>query len=233
MKLDDPAVVRREFASEAAFAARRPFHSTDARDLALAAVAEARPKRVLEVGCGWGDFAERIAREVGAVVVAIDLSPRMVELAQRRGVDAHVADVQRLPFMEGEFDCAVAAWMLYHVPDLDRALAELARVLVPGGRLVAITDGYDHLPELWDMFGEEGRVRLSFSRENGQELLHPHFARIVRHDVEATVVFPDSTAARAYVASTITRRHLADRLPEFEAPIAAQCSSAVFVADKA
>ena len=157
----------------------------------------------------------------------------MVALAQQRGVAARVADVQKLPFTEGEFDCVVAAWMLYHVPEFDHALAELARVLVRGGRLVAITDGYDHLSELWDVFGEEGRVRLSFSRENGEELLHPHFARVVRQDVEATVVFPDSRAARAYMAATITRRHLADRLPELEAPIAARCSSAVFVADKA
>ncbi len=44
-----------------------------------------------------------------------------------------------LPFGEGEFDVAVAAWMLYHAPDLDRALAELARVLKPAGRLVAVT----------------------------------------------------------------------------------------------
>ena len=44
----------------------------------------------------------------------------MVELARARGVDARVGDVQELPFADGAFDCVVAAWMLYHVPDLDR-----------------------------------------------------------------------------------------------------------------
>jgi len=67
-----------------------------------------------------GELAARIGDEVGCVVVALDLSPRMVELARERGVDAHVADVQEIPLAEGEFDAIVAAWMLYHVPDLER-----------------------------------------------------------------------------------------------------------------
>ena len=48
---------------------------------------------------------------------------------QARGVHAVIGDVQELPFPDADFDCAVAAWMLYHVPDLDRGIAELARVL--------------------------------------------------------------------------------------------------------
>lgn len=231
MRLDDPAVVRREFESEELFAARWPFYSSEAREAALAAVADIAPRRVLEVGCGWGDFAERITRELGAEVVAVDVSPRMVELARERGVDARVGDIQELLFQPGEFDCAVAAWMLYHVSNLGLALAELQRVLRPGGRLVAITDGYDHLAELWDMFGQEGRVALSFSRENGESLLRRHFPQVVRLDVETPVVFPDWEAARGYVASTITRRHLAERLPRFDGPLRAHCATAVFVAD--
>jgi SAM-dependent methyltransferase len=53
-------------------------------------------------------------RKLDAKVVAIDQSERMVELTQARGVEAHVGDVQELGFAEGEFDCAVAAWMLFH-----------------------------------------------------------------------------------------------------------------------
>ena len=88
---------------------------------------------MLEVGCGWGELAEWIARDTGAEVVAVDLSPRMVELARERGVDARVADVQQLPFADGEFDLVVAAWMLYHVPDLDRGLGG-ARARAPSRR---------------------------------------------------------------------------------------------------
>ena len=49
----------------------------------------------------------------------------MVELTKARGVDVHLADVQSLPFADGEFDCVAANWVLYHVPDLDRGLSEL------------------------------------------------------------------------------------------------------------
>ena len=83
-------------------------------------------------------------RELGVEIVALDQSARMVALAAARGVDARVGDVQELPFADESFDVAVAAWMLYHVPDLDRALAELARVLVRGGRLVAVTNREHH-----------------------------------------------------------------------------------------
>ena len=66
-----------------------------------------------------GELAERVRKELGGEVVAVDISPRMVELARARGVDAHLADVQSLPFEDGEFDCVAANWVLYHVPDLD------------------------------------------------------------------------------------------------------------------
>ena len=60
-----------------------------------------------------GELAERVARELGAEVVAIDISPRIVEIACGRGVDARMGDVQALPFADGEFDCVVANWVLY------------------------------------------------------------------------------------------------------------------------
>src|SRR5207302_1229526 len=112
-----------------------------------------------------------IVEETGAELVALDQSERMVELSRARGVDARVGDVQALPFPDGTFDCAVAAWMLYHVPDLDRGLAELARVLRPGGRLVAVTNSDRSLPELWGPFGERAVRIHGFAAEDGEELL--------------------------------------------------------------
>src|SRR5581483_7253810 len=129
-RLDDPALVAQEYVDEtrlrrraAAFTGAGTPH--DGRVPLVAAVVEARPERILEVGCGWGELAEWLARETGADVIATDLSPRMVELARDRGVAAEIADVQALPFADGKFDVVVAAWMLYHVPDLDRALGEI------------------------------------------------------------------------------------------------------------
>src|SRR5439155_23857328 len=82
-----------------------------------------------------------------------------------RGVEALVGDVQDLPFADGSFDCALAAWMLYHVPELDRGLAELARVLRRGGRLVAVTNSEWSLRELWELVGSDPAGRYSFGAE--------------------------------------------------------------------
>jgi SAM-dependent methyltransferase len=241
VRFDDPSLVRREYANEERFRARRKVFTElvegpNAEELAFEAVAEVRPERVLEVGSGLGYLAERIQRELGAEVVALDLSPRMVDLARERGVDARVGDVQELPFGEAEFDVAVANWMLYHVPDLDRALAELARVLRPGGRLVAATFGEDQLIELWRKLGNEHVAALGFNSESGAEALARHFTRVERRDALGTTVFPDREAVRDYVSSTIRGSHLAgrvDEVPEFAEPFRARSSQALFVAEKA
>ncbi|MFL5922123.1 MAG: class I SAM-dependent methyltransferase [Gaiellaceae bacterium] len=236
MRLNDPELVRRQYAQEDGLAVRRDFQlrfreGPDAFDVAFEAVAEATPRRVLEVGCGMGNFAERVARETAAQVVATDLSPRMVELASERGLDARVADAQQLPFADAEFDCAAANAMLYHVEDLDLALSELARVLTPGGRLVAVTIGAQHMGELWQLVGYRLPER-PFSRENGVEHLARHFRRVQQHDVDAELVFPDAAAVHAYVESTIFAADVARPLPEFEGPFHAAVRATVFVAER-
>jgi SAM-dependent methyltransferase len=153
----------------------------------------------------------------------------MVELARERGLDARVADVQVLPFEDGEFDCAIANAMLYHVEDLDRALVELGRVLEPGGRLVAVTIGAEHLAELWELVGYRLPER-PFSRENGAERLARHFAEVRREDVDAELVFPDASAVRDYVDSTIFSGEVPRPLPDFEGPFRSGVRTTVFVA---
>ncbi len=129
--------------------------------------------------------------ELGAAVVAVDSSERMVELARARGVDARVGDVQELHFGDGEFDCAVAAWMLYHVPEVDRALDELARVLRPGGALVAVTNFEDHLAELKSFVAAPPRAAWHFPGEEGEALLREHFPTSATIDATGTVTFAD------------------------------------------
>ena len=235
MTLNDPRSVREEYASERGLEGRRAAYrystGPDAPQMAFEAVAEVAPRRVLEVGCGPGELAARIRDEVGAEVVAVDSSPRMVELAQGRGVDAHVGDVQELGFGDGEFDCAVAAWMLYHVPDVDRALSELARVVEPGGRLVAVTNGLDHLQELRELLGLPTTERLSpFSAENGAELLARHFAHVEARDAAGTIRFPSRDEVAAYVEASRQLFGTAAPLPAFEGGLAVRSHPVVFVA---
>jgi SAM-dependent methyltransferase len=236
-RLDDPALVAAEYADEARLRRRACVFTgeaagTDARVPAVAAVAEAAPARVLEVGCGWGELAEWIASATGAEVVAVDLSPRMVELARDRGVDARVADVQELPFPDASFDAAVAAWMLYHVPDLDHGLAELARVLRPGGRLVAVTNSAYHLQELRDLVGS-GPSPSTFTRENGEAILRRHFATVTRVDVDGELALPTRAAVADYVAASISMSPFAANLPAVvDEPFRARTGSSVFVAER-
>jgi len=237
-RLDDPALVEREYADESRLRRRASAYTgagttVDARTPLVAAVVDGRPQRVLEVGCGWGELAQWLERETGAEVVAVDLSPRMVELARGRGVDASVGDVQDLPFDDESFDAVVAAWMLYHVADLDRGVAELARVLRPGGRLVAVTNSVFHLHELRELVGS-GRSSITFSRETGEAILGRHFASVRREDIDGMLEFSDRRAVEGYVRASISMSPFVANLPAtVDEPFIARRANTIFVAEKA
>lgn len=198
-------------------------------DAAAEIVTRLRPTRALEVGCGMGEFAARLV-EAGSEVVAIDLSPRMVELSRAHGIDARVGDVQQLDFGDDEFDCVVANWVLYHVPDLDRALSEIARVLRPGGHLIAATVGPDNMREIWDLVGGPTNVERSFDTRSGRPILERHFPHVEQHDVVGTLVFDDADAIRRFISMTMTRAHLASRVPEVVGPLTTYSRHTIFVA---
>ena len=239
MSLNDPEHVREEYATEAGLVGRRAAYrwadGADSPELLLRTIAGLAPRSVLEVGCGPGELSERIRVELDAAVVAVDISPRMVELASARDVDAQLGDVQDLPFPDASFDCAVAAWMLYHVPDVDRALGKLARVSRPGGHLVAVTNYLDHLGELRTLVTDQDAAHFesAFSGENGQELLGRHFVAVEEHDAGGSIRFPHREAVVDYLRSSITLKGAAERLPEFEPPFVVRRHPTIFVAQRA
>jgi SAM-dependent methyltransferase len=237
MRLDNPLLVQWEYASEERLVQRNALfreliRGENPEEIAFAQVGATRPQRLLDVGCGTGEFADRAGRELGCEVMAIDISQRMVELTRQLGVDARVGDVQALPHEQATFDCVAALWVLYHAADVDCAVAECARVLVRGGRLVAATLG-DNIAEVWDLVGEGHTQGLSFDARNGDELLRRHFAAVDRRDVESELVFPDAAAVRTLVAATITNAHLAPRVPELDGELRATLRHTIFTATKA
>jgi ubiquinone/menaquinone biosynthesis C-methylase UbiE len=193
MAFDDQAVVREQYASEANLRARQALwtetEGDDPKEVLWRSLETWQPQRVLEVGGGQGELAERMISELGADVTFVDLSARMVDLARARGIDAQEGDVQRLPFPNASYDTVVAAWMLYHVPDLDAAFAEIVRVLTPGGALIAVTNSERHIAELRDLLVYPRGFNMTFNSENGEELLRRQFADVQRFDcvVKATV----------------------------------------------
>jgi SAM-dependent methyltransferase len=238
LRIDNPLLVRWEFASEERLATRNAIYrelveGQNAEELVFEAVAEAAPATVLEVGCGAGEMAERIAVELHTTVVALDESERMVALARERKVEAVVGDVQALPFADGRFDCVVAAWLFYHVANRDRAISESARVLRPGGRLVAATLADENLGDLWEFLDASNERTLSFSSTNGLEQLQRHFAHVEAREAEGVVVFPNPQAMRRFVAADMTRAHVAANVPDFSEPVRSRSHHTVFVAEKA
>lgn len=92
-------------------------------------------KEVLEVGCGTGLVLERVA-SFARRAEGVDLSPGMLAKARARGLTVQEASATDLPFEDASFDVAYSFKVLAHVPEIDRALAEMARVVRPGGYLV-------------------------------------------------------------------------------------------------
>jgi len=103
--------------------------------LPLAAVELAGAGRVLDVGCGDGQVS-RLAASQGSSVVGVDPTWNCVRVAHERGGGARIAraDAAALPFADASFDTAVACLVFEHIDDIDEAIAEVARVLTPGGR---------------------------------------------------------------------------------------------------
>jgi SAM-dependent methyltransferase len=150
--------------------------------------------RVLEVGCGagwmWSEAAARLPGDLDLTLT--DLSEGMVtEAVERVGTlgryhrtVGRVADVQELPFQAGAFDVVMANYVLHHVPDVGRALGEMARVLRPDGVAIVACVGDGHLAELRqirrEVFGEAWTAVLTdtFDASVGARVLPFRFGEV-------------------------------------------------------
>jgi len=177
---------------------------------------------LLEVGCGpaslWVENADRIP--TAWQITLTDQSAGMITQAQQNlAATAHPfqftqMDVQTLNFTDGAFDVVIANHMLYHVPDLPQALREIRRVLKPGGRLYAATNGKAHMAELrtliqgfdptLDYMATTAPPERFFSLENGADHLSPWFATLELRRYEDGLAVTDANALVDYVFSMMT-----------------------------
>ena len=146
------------------------------------------------------------------------------------------ADMRQLPFADASFDCVVACAVLYHVPNPEKAISEAARVLDAEGLLVATTGSDDERERnrAWGLlFAEEipAPPPLSFSRENGRDLLLRHFFDVERVDCDGTLVFPTRERLVRYVRALPLARDAAGRVPKLTEPFRLPVKMTVFQAN--
>ena len=99
---------------------------------------------ILDLGCGDGQLSLRLAA-TGAHVLGVDASPEMIAAARERGIEAEQAHAENLPFHDATFDAVFSNAVLHWVRDQDAMLAQVHRVLKPGGRFVAEMGGHGNI----------------------------------------------------------------------------------------
>jgi arsenite methyltransferase len=149
-------------------------------------------ERVLDVGCGPGFLTGEVASEVGADgwVSGIDISEAMLAAARARSANDPAAawigfregDAMALPFPDGAFDAAVATQVYEYVADVPKALAELARVLRPGGRAVIVDTDWDSI--VWHS-GDRARMAHILAAWD-EHLTDPYLPRTLRAKLKQT-----------------------------------------------
>lgn len=168
--------------------------------------------RVVDVGCGNGKFINHLRQERPDLdLLGFDIAPGM--LADVPGAVA-VADVARLPLGRASVNAALALHMLYHAPDITRAVRELSRVVAADGLLIASTNSEAdkaELEELWvraagDVLGTgSGPARISlsgrFSLEKAPAFLGEEFGQVETIELPGTITVRETAPVVAHMAS--------------------------------
>jgi SAM-dependent methyltransferase len=166
--------------------------------------------RVLDVGCGPGSHLARLAeRRPHLDLTGGDVSTGMLAAARVAAPASHpvALDACALPFDDDAFDVVMANHMLYHVADLDRAAAELRRVIVPGGTLLAITNSLEHFAEFDALVARAAgldawwRPSHRFNLEHSGDDLGRHFESIDLRHQHGELAVPDPGPMVAFAAS--------------------------------
>jgi ubiquinone/menaquinone biosynthesis C-methylase UbiE len=179
---------------------------------------------LLDVGTGPGGFPARLIEQGHrGRIVGIDQSPGMIAKARAscpRG-EFFQANAEHLPFADESFDVVTARHMLYHVPDIVKALAEICRVMRKGGRFLALTNALDYMHEYFDAIREAMTLLPSllasniaetvstptaaaFTEVNGKRLVCDAFGNANVTFLESKFVFHEAEPVVRYFNSSRT-----------------------------
>ena len=179
------------------------------------------PKVIVDLGAGTGQGARALKQRFrGSTVIALDSSPALLRQARRRGswlrpLQTLCADALRLPFKTGSVDLVFSSLLLHWVDDFDAALAEVRRVLAPGGFFAFATLGPDTLRELraaWATADDAPHVMgLRDMHDVGDALSRAGFAEPVLDIERLTVTYSDVATLRHDLKATGAGNALAGR----------------------
>lgn len=205
-------------------------HAVEGNDFISPAVeALGHAASVLDVGCGPGVWHDLLGHALpGCRWMGVDLSPGMVAAAAAAGrTPVGVADAVALPFVEDAVDAALSVHMLYHVPPAEQptALAELARVVRPGGPVAVATNASDHLAELDALLVAAGQdvglelprlgSSLSFLLDDaGEALLSDVFGSVQALHAHGRLAVPDVEVVARYIGSLWSLPELGKDAPD-------------------
>ena len=194
--MQNPKELKNQYKNSGALEIRRSFHkkySTNKPEYdqwILQQIPFSKDQRILDIGCGNGKIWRKgisIIQDAEKLVLA-DLSQGMLDEAKAsyrefKNIEFQLADICDLPFENESFDIILADSMLYHVADLDKALAESYRVLKPNGILAATTFSENGLnayinDAVFEMGLTDAKTenKISFSLENGADSLKKYFS---------------------------------------------------------
>jgi SAM-dependent methyltransferase len=193
---------------------QRPYIDLPAR---VIDIAQAPPDAtVADIGCGNGVYlAELARRDHRGRLLGVDMSTGMLAAAHARvpGAVLLAGDAAALPVPDGFADRSMANHMLYHVPDRERAIAELRRITRSGGRVVVTLNGADHLRELRALIDAALRdlgLTQPGTLDDAQPLLRRVFPEVTRHDFVGTLHIPGPGPIADYIRSMSVTKHRAD-----------------------
>lgn len=176
---------------------------------------------VSDVGCGNGAYLAELARRGHAgPVLGIDLSAGMLHAARSRvpGASLAAGDAAALPLRDDASSLTLAMHMLYHVPEPSAAVRELRRITHPGGQVLVVLNGEDHLRELRDLItaapgnvtNGEPPLRERRRLDDGEDLLASEFTSVTRHDFTGELLIPGPRPVEDYVRSMVITQDLPD-----------------------
>ncbi len=212
-KMDDERIVEQQYSTSGNLESRISLHEKYSTNKYgwfnwLFTNYEIKPGHcILELGCGngrlWADHYNNLPEHTSLILS--DFSENMVETAKRfvgheRDITYTVIDVQDIPFADNNFDIVIANMMLYHVPDLEKGLSEIKRVLKGDGKFYCATLGENGVGGFIKDTLHMPRVKRSkFTMQNGADCLLTYFSHVEKKLYEDSLAVTNTNDLIAYI----------------------------------